>query len=352
MLLSCYEQKFRDFSMKSCAIIVAVVLMGSCLFSANTTKDGDKGSGAKEAEQGSILSPLVLKKLARVASFRSSSTDLDFDKCNMRATEADISQIMELYAQFDQDDCKRLLLFPIEVREEFLARAVRMGRIFVTKNHKGRILAFCKAFIVDDEAELQGIVVRELRALNDSNQMNRPEMNFTFSDDGTLALNFDRDPHFVTSMSLLQVDPSCAYIYFGGAFTLKEYRDLGINFELECFAIKQLSAAVCAKVAASAKKMIYYLYGAVEDNFHNRETGHMRLARFRTFTGFTRQISLALGGCVATNPSAVLEYSFHAFRAFKPVFFMNAGALAVLPDTDPATIAGIGYGCVIGCAMR
>lgn len=322
--------------MKSYVIFIAAMLMGSCLFPANASQEGDS------------VSPKGLSKLARVASFRSSSTELDFNQCNMRATEADIPQIMGLYAQFDADDCLRLLLFPIEVREDFLAKAVKLGRIFVSKNNKGRILAFCKAFIVDDKAELQGIVVDELRAMNTVGAMNTPTMSAQFVDTGVLASDFGSDPNLEKADVPLRFGNDDVAVYFGGSFTAKKYRDLGINFALEQYALQELVKPICAKFQSGGNKVVHYLSGVVESNFQDQSTGKLRLARFRTFTELTRRISLVLGGCVMQDKNAPLHYLCNVFRAYKPEFCMQDGKLEVLPDCEE----NAGYGLFLSCKIK
>lgn len=320
-------------------------------------QSSDVEGGLVRQHTDSFAPPTPSRILEKRASFKRSG--LIGDHCNSRATAVDIPQLMALYDNFDDEDRRKLVVFPIELREQVLRSSIEKGRVFVTKSDHGEILSFCKAFIIDNGKDFNDIIIGELRT-------NTASMNSSvFRDNGTLSAVFKYsadvavpEPTLLPHASQLIFAPNDMCVYFGGAFTMKEYRGAGVNTDLERYALKKIKEQIVNNVVEDGNRIrvVHYLYGVVEDNYHDRETRHMHFARFRTFTELTRNLSIALDCSAAPQDGrdglAMLNYEFHAFRAYKPSFYMNGTSLCVLPDEHPATQAGAGYGCVISWRLE
>ena len=136
-----------------------------------------------------------------------------------------------------------------------------------------------------------------------------------------------------------------AYIYYGGAYTLEEYRHHGIKTRLERYALTQLQEEVRAVVKAGAHRL-FYLYGVVEENFGGS-------ARLRSFLKFVRAVMMLpdLGRVEerkVEREEEEINLSFYAFNAYKPTFHMVGHELQVKPRVGEE---GKGFGCIIGCDL-
>jgi hypothetical protein len=72
------------------------------------------------------------------------------------ATEDDADALMEIYAQFNEEDAHNLLLFPIEMRRDDLVKNLIKRRIYVATVSEGqreKIVSFAKVYFMTVEAD-------------------------------------------------------------------------------------------------------------------------------------------------------------------------------------------------------
>ncbi|MBM3886571.1 GNAT family N-acetyltransferase [Candidatus Dependentiae bacterium] len=264
-----------------------------------------------------------------------------------RACIRDIHEILNFYDSddFTEDDEHKLVVFPQEVRRDFLSRSIRKGRIWVAKD-KTKIVGFLKLYLVDDTAEIQAILRDELRCIGKTARHKvKSDMAGTYVTESFGAVyDFDKKPDFQRSRIKYKYDSRQTYVYYGNAYTHPNYRSRGVNTALERYAFEAIKKDIADHIEQNKSKELFYLYGVVEDNKES-------FGRIRVFTEFVhRYFKLRLGLEKADDdeyfegPTSV---RFYRFPAFKPSFEMQRGKLVQLPDDHPLTLAGAGYGCLV-----
>lgn len=263
----------------------------------------------------------------------------------VRAVPEDIDNLMELYAGFTADDYHKVLVFPPELHRQKVEAAIAAGRFFVAKDpakEGNNIVAFLKLYLVKEAEEKIAIAGEELSACaTPAATTFVPELLVAESYDFTQALadNYAIRPVKKTAVPEYSFSSEDVYVYYGGAYTLKEYRNHGVNTTLENAALALLYDEVFEAVFNSSGHHLYYMYGVVEANFGG-------FARLRAFSKFTRSLLKDLYSDRHIKDDTELELSFNAFRAYKPTFEMCGGDLVV---SKPE--AGKGYGCFVGCKI-
>ena len=258
------------------------------------------------------------------------------------ATGEDVPQLLDLYAGFSSDDADRLVVFPIEVREAFLKKAVGAGRVFVaqdTSKDAAPIVSFCKLFMVEVEDELINIVRDELSAVSADMTVNKPHKAAQFYFPPTFSSNFGTMPVEATGgVDAYALNGLDTYVYYGGSYTHPDYRKQGICTRLERYALSVIQPAVVAKLQKQRGNLLY-VCGVVQANYGG-------LARHRSFVQFAQKVAV---NAEAVDDSSLddLKFMVYDFNACKPTFVIAEGALKVILEEK-----GRGYGCFIHCNMH
>lgn len=258
-----------------------------------------------------------------------------------QATDDDVPQLLELYAGFKPDDADRLVVFPLEVRELFLNKAIKAGRVFVAKDTTkagAPIVSFCKLFMVEAKDELLNIVKDELAALSAAMKASKPVKAVQLSCPVSFATDFKIVPvEAVDDVDDYVLNLSDTYVYYGGSYTHPDYRKNGICTSLERYALSVVQPAVVARLQALGGNL-FYVYGVVQANYRG-------FARHRSFAQFAHAVGLKLG--VQDGSTDAIELTFHAFNACKPTFYMDGPDLKLALEEK-----GRGYGCFLSCNMN
>ncbi len=266
-----------------------------------------------------------------------------------QACNRDTADIIALYDSeaFSEDDKHKLVVFPKQVRSNILGKAIRQGRLWIAREkNKGPIVSFLKMYLVEDQEELQGILRDEIRCVNTLEHKVTPDTvgYYTTASLG-VVYKFDEKPEFRSARIKFKWHPKQTYIYFGSTYTVEDYRGVGVSTALERFAMEQIKQSVIDDIKLNNSTQLFYIYGVVKDNENS-------LGRVRVFSEFShRYVKLKLR---LVDP-AIDDYfeqattvRFYRYPAFKPVFQMVGKALVKLPDDAPETLAGSGYGCLVG----
>lgn len=257
-----------------------------------------------------------------------------------QATSDDVPQLLHLYSGFTQDDADRLVVFPIEVREVFLNKAIALGRVFVAKDTAkpgSPIVSFCKLFMVGSDAELIEIVRNELVAVADDSSVNKPFRAAQLFLPNNFATDFTTAPNEVAGdVEPYVFNPKDTYVYYGGSYTHPDYRKHGYCTQLERYALESIRPAVTARLREHAGHL-FYIYGVVLANYGG-------LARHRSFVQFIHKIGVDLGFSEAAAEE--MDIMFYAFHACKPTFCMDRADLKIIFEEK-----GRGFGCFLGCNM-
>lgn len=265
-----------------------------------------------------------------------------------QAEAGDCDKIVALYKTMNSDDQGRLVMYPEEILPELIAHFIEKGRLFVAC-HGSRVVAILKMYIVENSLELEHMLRKELRAMprlpkelpaeklaRKSQGMARPD-NTPHSPifarmakfDPCKTFDFSKAPDFEDIDSMYAWNLNDIYLYYGGAYTLSEYRRQGVNFQLEQWVL--FNTGIIEKIRSLRSlpgvTNLIYIYGIIESNDG--------LGRLRSFAS------------LCNNLFSVSDFCFYKYRAYKPELIIRDGKLKALPDSD----AGKGYGCLIRCPI-
>lgn len=157
------------------------------------------------------------------------------------AHPSDLDKILHIYKDnFDDDDQHKLLVLPEAIRAKAMQKNIEKKRLFVATDGDNTIVSFVKVFVIDDHDELQEILRDELR-------FKEPKEGGKFlgqrSFDMSVSTIFDYSQEVKAAVlpesklpEYVFGAPDCMYMYYGNAYTCREYRRLGIGTKLLSFA--------------------------------------------------------------------------------------------------------------------
>lgn len=233
------------------------------------------------------------------------------------AQEKDLPGILALYekAAINENDKEKIVILPLQVREEKTRDAIAKKRLFVAKIN-GVVVGFKKNYIVTDPSELQEILTQEFRFTENKTVSRRSvcvEKNIFSNTDFA-----DTPYHFASAPT---------YIYTGADFTDPEYRGKGINTQLSLKAL----ALVMENIKADTMKLVFGLAehnaeSAPEKDYIDRVPGIAKI--------FARVIQESY------KTDAPITFSHYKTRAYMPQFTYENGKLII--SSDATSIPGFG----------
>jgi hypothetical protein len=205
--------------------------------------------------------------------FYSTTRAISFRPAEIR----DVDSICKLHCQFTADDYKRLVVYPQEIRRNKVINLIDNNRLFVACNNEN-IIGFIKLFVIENMQEKINILVEELALAN------KPYSNGRCIVGSSDLLDYARQLIFSgsglneeTCLKLANGTNECLYIYYGGAYTIPEYRNSCVNSQLISFALdKILSTYLSIHKLNDSLKYAAFVYGQIEENQHK----HGMIRRF------------------------------------------------------------------------
>lgn len=267
---------------------------------------------------------LLLASLLVGASLSAAQSSINYRK----ATIADVNALMEIYDQFDENDAHNLLLFPIEMRQDVLVGNLKKGRIFVAtvkEDSDEKIVAFAKAFFVTDDEERKEIMRQEELRIN---PLLVEKGSTKCLSHGMYIISKSSINDYNQQLKLIEMSPEahdhyeqiylydapCAYVYVGGMYTIKGYRDQGINTKILRYALNSLQDEIKLHFHNNSNcKYIALLYGQVDANAHQK-------IQVRPF------VDLVIKVCDQMNISLddQLDVCYASYLSYKPEITMTS----------------------------
>ena len=257
------------------------------------------------------------------------------------ACTRDCNEIVALIDTFSDDDKAKLFVLPEQVRDFYIADAIKKERIWVARCNN-EIISFIKLYIVTDPAELDKILVDELRCKGSNNKLLKKgifDTAVSFSGGG--FNDFERPTFTKNKIKKYNHESDDIYIYCGFTFTKEGYRGKSISSMLERSALEALGAKLISKLQEKYTKngsypSVFYIYGLVNAN-------EGRLASVRIFSDFAyRYVYLKLG--IQPLNIGFQKLFYYQYKAYKPSFQMDDdNRLQQLPDDE----ANEGMGCLL-----
>jgi len=244
-----------------------------------------------------------------------------------QAQPSDLDKMLAIYKIFNEDDAHKLLVLPEHIRVKAVTKNIELGRFFIATDRNGEIISFVKVFVIYDHDELQDVLQNELRFKPDG--IKSPEQRLydvkieavsDFSKEIKAAVVVESKlPEYVFG------SPECVYVYYGSAYTRREYRGLGIATELLSCALTGLEkqtledmqqdlglkrlfidSEVPVEVQASG---IALVYGQVNANVGN-------MGQLRPFVHFAQRMRAGLNTPAKTR----IRVHHMSCQAYKPEF--------------------------------
>lgn len=285
-----------------------------------------------------------------------------------QARPTDLKEILSIYENLDTPSNKpdveeiriadrhKIVIMPMPFRGDHFSNAIEKGRIFVAteppphnlRNKHEKVVSILKMFVAEEEAERNTILREELRWSGShskrglcSSGYQRMRLNCVF--------NYNKPPKF-------EKNDSCVYrynrhhtiVYFGGAYTIPEYRNKNISTMLERFALSQLKRSVLDSIVIRKSTHLDYAYGVVTENVGS-------VGRVRCFADFADYIRRVLGipNQIDNQDNLIVEVESYMYYAFKPTFQLKKSTrgrtiLSKLNDhTDNE-----GFGCLLSANIE
>jgi hypothetical protein len=209
---------------------------------------------------------VVLSVLVFVVSF------LNAEFSYRLAEDRDVEELCELYHEFVDDDKQKLVVFSPDVQRSIIQENIEKQRLFLSYDNDAKcIVSFLKMYVVPSE-ELSDILEHEL-CLTTENQLTKDVCYFLPIEDilhenelmPLSAINSEDANVFALEKPVKGIlrngtQDSCAYIYYGSAYTKQNYRGSGINTMLQRVAMGSL------RNQFSANRFVVLLYGQVNEN--------------------------------------------------------------------------------------
>lgn len=268
----------------------------------------------------------------------SASGILPISAINSIASEDDIPQLLDLMDRIedDADDSKLLVIVPRAMREEVLREAIAKKHIYVTKNIEGYIISFLKLYLINTKikhdkslgeyvSELATILTKELRCCTGTpgNLTSLPSKKRHYHNVRSAAPLFEKcreDECFLTEYTFEPHDRQ-TFIYYGGAYTIPDFRGKGYGSDLLKHALNSMIAnKILPDINYNASTELILAYGQAAANKE-------RKLMLRQFTQIISVLHAMLN--IPSNSSYSLRHEI--FNAYVPAFD-EAGNL--LPDSD------------------
>lgn len=232
------------------------------------------------------------------------------------ATHTDLPQILNLYdiAHKNENDKKKIVVLPQEIREASLANAIQKKRLFVARSGN-TIVGFKKAYAIDNPKELDEILERELRFT---------ENKIVFAAPITEEISHRPTYHQTTYHHI----PHATYIYNGSDFTHPAYRGRGINSNLSHAAFKIILQHHKNPVIL---KMVFGLTKYNAENDTSKSYNDRLPAIAKLFAQSIRE---------TYRPEAPIFLDHAKTIAYMPIFTFHDGKLSISPDNE--SIEGLG----------
>lgn len=254
-----------------------------------------------------ILAVVVLASTAsslQAMQPKQSETDLvnitDFGSVRMRlAVEDDVDQLLRHFEviEKDQNDSKKLVVLPKQIRKQALQEAIHLRRIFVvTDDIEGAadkdcfIIGFTKIYALGDPSERKEVLEREIRC--SGSLVDKP---LIFSDDSTI-------------------------VYFGSEYTEPGSRNKGIGLALVTYALKSLVSTL--------------MVGQVNMVYGKARGGEQATLPKRAFANL-------LTGFDCRPEDFARRFTTFVYPARMPVLAMNKGEVVDIREGQPLNDFGI-----------
>lgn len=216
-----------------------------------------------------------------------------------QATCGDIDEICGLYEKFTNDDYQKLVVFPPQIRREKIAETITHNKLFVAYDDNN-IVGFVKLFPIENVHENQNILSEEL-SLNQIPLFNGSGI-LTEKVIGEYSQQLEfSEPHISEAerSSLIAGAADCLYIYYGGAYTIPEYRNSCINSQLIHFALANI---VQSQYLQKRFSHIAMIYGQVEANQHKQ--GMIRIFAHEIMQFYSLEnVQIFYLVCIARKPN-------------------------------------------------
>lgn len=238
------------------------------------------------------------------------------------AQEKDLPGILALYekATTNENDNEKIVILPVQIREEATRAAIANKRLFVAKINN-TVVAFKKNYVVSDHNELQEILTQEFRFIENKSivQRNVHVDKNIFSTDAFV----DKTYHFT---------PEFTYIYTGADFTHPDYRGKGINTQLS---LKSL-ISIMENIKPNAVSLIF---GLTEPNAEFvPEKKHIDRV-----PGIAKVFAQALAR--ADKNVDLVSFTHYKTRAYMPHFTYEKDKLIISSDDESTP----GFGNILEC---
>ncbi|MCF7799769.1 hypothetical protein K9M16_02100 [Candidatus Babeliales bacterium] len=221
------------------------------------------------------MKKIIFLKILLLATVLLSINNYSYPRIEHKiATIDDITEILELQENFNDDDKSKLVIFPKEIKANILKKNITANKIFVSiDTDANKIINTIKLFIIKTQEDFLEIL-EELGFRSDSINKSPEEFlkNYNYQINRENILNIIEQKNILLQtnelMGLLNnFSNNCLYCYYGGAYTNPNYRNIGLNFNLIKYALNQ----VCPDFLVH--NSIFYmslLFGQVEANKNNR----------------------------------------------------------------------------------
>lgn len=189
-----------------------------------------------------------------------------------RATLQDVTEILNIQRQFDNDDKNKLLIYPDEKKRDNIVSTINKNKLFVSIDTRtNNIVNIIKLFVIETRNEFNEIL-EELGFR--SNGTNKTPAEFFNDFNYNVNIEDIRNVRKIETSLLQDIEidnflnfpRNCVYIYYGGAYTLREYRNQGINFHLIKYA---LNTVISEQAGSHHNPYMSLLYGQVDANKNN-----------------------------------------------------------------------------------
>ena len=237
------------------------------------------------------------------------------------AVPEDLDAIMALHKSFDKEANNNLLTFPGDFHRTQLASKIEARKIHVAcDTSSGNIVSFLTFFIIKTAKEQVDILTNELRCIGKEAE---PVMEYT----GNIIFDPESEPPF-TSDYEKEIEHThddskvVTYCYYGGAYTIPEYRSNRINSRL----LKATMVEYLAPYIAKQENPIALCFGQVAANINNTLPIRIFLETIHSLTT-DDEVTLSRRSCIA----------------YKPTFALGEDGLILLEDDE----ANQGLGTVL-----
>jgi hypothetical protein len=244
-----------------------------------------------------------------------------------KATQSDVASLLKVINEQAIEDSAKIVILPKKFRQGALESDIAKNRVYcVTKSESDEVIAFKKLFIIDDAEEHQKITHDEIRCHGEKSNVVDVHMIYNSGQATSFFPSFNADD----SVS----------IYFGGDYTVPDYRNQKVNSSLVKYAFEDIKNDVVKAVQSKKAPNIVLLYGLTTTNSGEGEDENSidrTPSIIRAFKPFVKEIA------AQTNHSKDIILYHSRYIAYMPTFDADSTVCKPLPDKHAIQ----GYGNVL-----